>query len=334
MEFIAYKKTTIQSLIDFRDGETKLGQKINYLEDVNNLSSISPEIEYLILGLPEDIGPRANCGNSGSLNSWEAFITKFVNTQANRFIPSEKIMLLGYVDFSSLHQKANLLNFKGSDLILGRTYVEEMDEYISSIIKQIQNQNKKLIIIGGGHNNAYPIIRGTFEALNTPLNVINCDPHADFRLLEGRHSGNPFSYAKNKGYLNKYHVLGLHENYNSEKMLSTMDNTEGITYSMFEELLFSGNSFENIVKKGSQNIYSKACGVELDVDSIKDFPSSAVSPYGITLEQASQYLKYTISELNPKYVHIPEAAVYNEKDKNRVGKALAYLVTNSIKAFK
>lgn len=334
MKFVAYKQSDIQHFIDYRDGEIKLGQKINYLEDFNNLSSIGSEVEYLILGLPEDIGPRANCGNSGSVKSWDAFVAKFLNTQANRFIPAEKIMLLGYIDFSSLHQKANLLNFKGSDLKLARTYIEEMDEYISSIVKKIQHLNKKLIVIGGGHNNAYPIIKGTSEALKKSLDVINCDPHADFRLLEGRHSGNPFSYAKNNGYLNNYHVVGLHENYNSENMLNIMDNTEGVSYSMFEETLFSDISFENLIEKGLQNIHSNNTGVELDVDSIKDFPSSAITPYGITLEQASQYLYQTIFNLKPAYVHIPEAAVNDEKDKNRVGKALSYLVTTAIKAYK
>ena len=31
---------------------------------------------------------------------------------------------------------------------------------------------------------------------NEALSCINCDAHADVRAQEGRHSGNPFSYAK------------------------------------------------------------------------------------------------------------------------------------------
>lgn len=57
------------------------------------------------------------------------------------------------------------------------------------------------IAIGGGHNNAYPMLKGYSLAKKEKINAINCDPHADFRALEGRHSGNGFSYAVNDGYL-------------------------------------------------------------------------------------------------------------------------------------
>lgn len=51
------------------------------------------------------------------------------------------------------------------------------------------------IVIGGGHNNSYGMLRGSSKGLNSQVNAINIDPHADFRELEGRHSGNGFSYA-------------------------------------------------------------------------------------------------------------------------------------------
>ena len=334
MEFITYTQSDIHSLISFREGEVKIGQQIQVLKDVSSIESIDDTVDYLILGLPEDIGPRANCGNPGSLNSWYAFINKFVNSQSNRFMPAEKIMILGYVDFTSLQRKADLLNFKGTDLKLSRTYVEEMDNFISSLVRKIQKSGKKLIIIGGGHNNAYPIIKGTSEALGEKLNIINCDPHADFRTLEGRHSGNPFSYAKSNNYIDKYHVLGLHQIYNSEKMLDVMDSTDGISYSMFEEMMFNNVSFDNLINSGIDIVLSNYVGVELDVDGIKNFPSSAETPYGISLENACCYLNKTINKLNPVYIHIPEAAVYNEKDKNIVGKSLLYLVSTAIKSFK
>jgi arginase family enzyme len=39
------------------------------------------------------------------------------------------------------------------------------------------------------------------------INAINFDAHSDFRILEGRHSGNGFSYAYEEGFLKKYFVL-------------------------------------------------------------------------------------------------------------------------------
>jgi formiminoglutamase len=39
------------------------------------------------------------------------------------------------------------------------------------------------------------------------VNAINFDAHSDFRILEGRHSGNGFSYAYEEGFLKKYFIL-------------------------------------------------------------------------------------------------------------------------------
>jgi formiminoglutamase len=47
------------------------------------------------------------------------------------------------------------------------------------------------------------------------VNAINFDAHSD-RILEGRHSGNGFSYAYEEGFLKKYFIFGLHENYTSK----------------------------------------------------------------------------------------------------------------------
>jgi formiminoglutamase len=44
------------------------------------------------------------------------------------------------------------------------------------------------------------------------VNAINFDAHSD-RILEGRHSGNGFSYAYEEGFLKKYFIFGLHEIY-------------------------------------------------------------------------------------------------------------------------
>jgi formiminoglutamase len=57
-----------------------------------------------------------------------------------------------------------------------------------------------------GHNNAYGCIKGAAKGLYkagiiplVQINAINLDAHADFRPLEGRHSGNAFRYADEDG---------------------------------------------------------------------------------------------------------------------------------------
>ena len=91
---------------------------------------------------------------------------------------------------------------------------------MTNLIFKIVSAGKTPIVIGGGHNNAYGNIKGTSLALNKPINVINFDAHTDFRALEGRHSGNGFSYAFQEGFLNNYFIFGIHENYSSKAVLN------------------------------------------------------------------------------------------------------------------
>ena len=79
------------------------------------------------------------------------------------------------------------------------------------------------IVLGGGNNNSLPVLRAVRAATSRPTAAVNCDPHADFRRAEGRHSGNPFRYAKQEGALERYAVFGLHEGYDSEDMLEEME---------------------------------------------------------------------------------------------------------------
>jgi formiminoglutamase len=78
-EFIKFESENISSYLSIREGETKIGEKIGF-------EYISPTVKYVIIGISEDIGPQANLGLHGSNNTFKAFITRFVNTQSNRFL--------------------------------------------------------------------------------------------------------------------------------------------------------------------------------------------------------------------------------------------------------
>ena len=51
--FIPFHKETIDSFVSIRDKETKIGQNT----EVNGLSN---KVQYIILGIEEDMGPQAN----------------------------------------------------------------------------------------------------------------------------------------------------------------------------------------------------------------------------------------------------------------------------------
>ena len=328
MEINLLEKTDLQKLVSKREGETKLGEEIlcggDYLLD--NLTACPAK--YVAFGIPEDAGPRANLGKAGASSAWNAFLPKFVNIQHNQFLQGESILLVGAFDFTQLE------GYGSSNLSKLRNLVSKIDAVISEFVEQIVSARKIPIAIGGGHNNAYGMLKGTSKALDKAINCINLDPHADYRELEGRHSGNGFSYAKKEGFLNDYFVSCLHESYNSQQLLDKMD-AEKVKYNFWDAILRNELSFDDAIMEGFKAVKASQFGVELDCDSIQDFPSSAQTPNGISTNEARKFVLQAASYKDAVYLHLPEAAPdLVEGSKEQVGKLLAYLVSDFVKRSK
>lgn len=326
----------IAQLTSKRKGEKKLGEYIftGQSDDWQlALRKLPAKVRFCIVGIPESIGVLGNFGRKGAENAWEAFLKSFLNLQHNRFLSGESFYVLGAIDVSDLQDRAASLE-RENDYYQQKLHVlcEELDERVEAVLLQILEADAIPIVIGGGHNNAYPLLKAASMAFSAGcINAINMDAHADFRPLEGRHSGNGFSYALHKGYLHRYFVLGLHQSYNSEHLLRSMDAKEQVGFSMFEDI----ESLQETLLQAINFVTDDAIktGVELDMDAIRFMPSSASSPSGFSLEQARSYIRSCSSQLNVAYLHLPEAAPQNEMDALMVGKALAYLVSDFAKAF-
>ncbi len=343
-------RESLSSLVIPRVGEKKVGQDIRVLDGVtpDNLDkslrqSFDQGSRYVLLGIPEDAGPLANLGKGGSDKAWDVFLRCFLNTQSNRFLDPSKVLLLGKVDVSDLvTQAAVLQRHSAIDLKKIRELCAEVDERVAPVVSKILAAGLKPIIIGGGHNNAYPIIKAVAEASKEEdksgqITCINCDPHADFRSVEdGRHSGNPFSFAHRDNLLAAYFVLGLHEGYNSEELLERLEQA-GFRYRTYEDIKIKSEiSFDDAVKEGIAYIKTHpklAVGIELDLDSIAHMPVSALTPVGFSLEEVARYIHMTTTALNPAYLHIAEGApgIMPQGDL-LVGKGISKIVRTFISA--
>src|SRR5258708_33692677 len=89
-----------------RKFETKLGEQVLVAADPGNISlSIEKSpAEYILIGIPEDIGVKANEGAGGAGTAWIPFLQSFLNIQSNDFLTGESILGLGHFDFSELPQ--------------------------------------------------------------------------------------------------------------------------------------------------------------------------------------------------------------------------------------
>ena len=340
-----YNKEDILSLTRLRRFETKLGEKVSVLNNRNDIdnSLAQSSAKFVVLGVPEDIGAKANHGFGGADTSWLPFLQAFLNVQSNDFLQGDNILMLGHFDFSEM---ANLIEKNaGNDSEKREAYRHActiIDGEVEETVKLI-TQNKKIpIVIGGGHNNAYGCIKGAAKGLHkagliplAQINAINLDAHADIRPLEGRHSGNGFSYASEDGYLEKYCVIGLHENYLPQNCWIDIVNDPFMDVITFEDIfIYEKRTFTQAVAHATGFTESTYCGIELDLDCIENTLSSAISPIGISPALARQYITYASADSKVAYLHICEGAaeLSDGRESKTIGKLISYFVTDFIKA--
>ncbi len=341
--FKFYEKKDIVSLTIQRRFETKLGERVQLLAkgewpDV----LIESPAKYVLVGVPEDIGVKANNGIGGADSNWYPFLHAFLNIQSNDFCSGEDVLLLGHFDFGDIKYLIENNAYNEIEKIDAyRHAVNTIDDEVESIVKIISASGKIPLVIGGGHNNAYPLLKGTAKGLAkkgilpvAQMNAINLDAHADYRTIEGRHSGNGFRYAESDGYLGKYSIVGLQENYISQNVLVDVQSNPFIQYTSYEDIfLREKKSFMQAVGQAVDFTNDQYSGIELDVDCIQHALCSAQSPSGISLLLARQFITYCARHSKPAYLHICEGAAQlsdGRKDET-TGKLISYLVSDFIK---
>lgn len=427
-----------------RWNETKLGEIVKTLPNgVFSSSSLAEAkragAKYALIGIPEDIGPRAAGGRSGCRGAWFAFLKHFLSQQSNYFLNGENLLVAGCIQCNDLLEDAEHIPENTDKQEYWRALCSRLDERVYPVIAALVAYGYTPIIIGGGHNNAYPIIKGVAYGLSLaslpglsleehplikvafgqgssalgeslanrpltaekaasnlamalenltsgaignkeisisdsicaeeislaeavrrhlqqsgqataksenlgplddggqhflPISVVNCDPQGDFCALEGRHSVNPFSYAKLARYLNNYCLVNYHESCNSANMLSYM-RAQGVRAFSYESIFVRreftyADTLDFVIQLMSSS--KDLVGLELDLSSIANMPSGALSPYGISLQEAAFYVHAMSASLPLIYAHFPEGAPSLASDGERiVGKSLALLTSTFVK---
>lgn len=317
--FTFFEKEEIKEYLSPRPGEQKLGEKIALLSSWRNLSK--SQALFVLIGLQEDMGVQANQGLAGSATAFPAFLKSFLNIQETNSLPGSKFILGGYLKITSENSIKELSSL--------RKKVEQIDEIVFPLVEEIIRNGKIPVVIGGGHNNAFPILKGSSLARKHSVNAINIDAHSDFRQTEGRHSGNGFRYAYEQGFLKKYALLGLHEAYNQQMVVTELKSNPDFQVNFWEDIFLRENlSWADALKNALQHVDSGPFGVELDLDCIENTLSSALSPIGITGTLTMKTLYVCGKNNNAIYLHLPEGIAEREDGLTSatIGKLLSYLV--------
>ena len=251
-----------------------------------------------LLGYAVDAGIISNGGRSGA-NDGPDSIRKMLGPLANHLNDSTSIY-----DYGNIVVEDN--NIDAAQLLMRDT-----------IYACLQEQHLP-VILGGGHDAAYPHFLGIQKHLaNTgqTVGIINFDAHFDLRpVLDGiGHSGSPFlqiahQFPEQFNYL----VLGIQRAANPKTLFKTASNF-GCNYLEIEHFnLAHWTLVETTITRVLQSVDKVYVSIDLDGFSSAYAPGvSAPSPLGFSPElvfksidliiQSNKLLSFDIVELNPVY---------------------------------
>ena len=74
-------------------------------------------------------------------------------------------------------------------------------------------------------------------------------------------------------------------------------------------------------------------GIDIDLDTIQNTLSSAITPVGISPIHARQYISFGAADAKPAYLHICEGAIRlsDGRTDDNTGKLISYLVSDFVK---
>lgn len=258
----------------------------------------SQEKKVAILGYQGEEGVRRNLGRIGTAQGPDQ-IRKVMGPMAYHLPESIRVFDLG--NFST----------EGNQM-------EATHELLYAAVKKLFSQKTFPIILGGGHDLAYPHGRAAIEHClekGEKLGIINLDAHFDLRpLSEGRgHSGSPFfqlgeKYPKDFHYL----CLGIQRASNPPQVFETAKSMK-VHWMEIEE--FSMDNWSQITEQLDQfckQVNKIYLSIDLDGFSSAYAPGvSAPSPWGFPPELAAKVIQWIgrseklisldIVELNPEF---------------------------------
>ncbi|OMP30603.1 arginase family protein [Mangrovimonas sp. DI 80] len=324
-QLILFKEQDLKNLTKKGSTDSKFGAQVKLLSGLTNIYDdiVNLDVDYVLFGIPEDLGIFANTSKIGTSKTWEVVLKNLTNRNRNTITTPEKVLILGSLDFKKIQKK--LLSYdpdSKKDIAKARRKMELIDQKVSYVVHQIIKAGKKPIIIGGGQNNAYGILKGASLALNTRLNAINLSSQTGFVKKEGRHSGNGFSYAYAEGFLKNYFVLGIHDEATAETTLRTLDKLKAVKYGKFAALQ---QKYDKQLRRATKHITAASFGLDIDYGIVHDIEPT---PTSIPVEKAQEFISHFSTMPEVLYLHISNAVVNSETNKT-----VAFNVANMIVDF-
>ena len=259
-------------------------------EFVHTAESYYADANVVILGCPQDEGVQRNQGRVGA-----SLAPTEIRKALYRLVQPET----PYLSF-----------FDAGDTII-QSSLEDTHTLHTDIVKQILDDGKKLIVLGGGNDLSYADCSGLAQ-LEKSLLAINVDAHFDVRDDPIRNSGTPYRQLLEEGIIqaeNFYEVGNLPMSNSSahRDYLLSKDATIVDLPTVYERGLKT--IIHEILEHEAEAIF---WGLDMDVVRAADAPGvSAINPIGISgydfcqlgviAAQDTRTRIFEITEVNPIY---------------------------------
>lgn len=256
------------------------------------------EPKIALLGYAVDAGVLRNGGRKGTIEG-----------------PNSIRKMLGPLAF---HLNANTKIYDYGNIVTENADVEPAQALMTDVIFNLLQNNHLPIILGGGHDAAFPHVCGIQKYLlpkNQKLGIINFDAHFDLRpVIDGKgHSGSPFLQIANQFSDSfNYLVLGIQKASNPKTLFETASSFNCNFLEIEQFNLAHWDLVKNSITNFIESVDKVYLSIDLDGFSSAYAPGvSAPSPIGFNPEivfksldlivQSNKLLSFDIVELNPTY---------------------------------
>lgn len=256
----------------------------------------------VIIGCPQDEGVRRNKGRIGA-----AFAPLEIRKALYRYPVTDSHHHLKLFDLGNIKIEKSL---------------EEIHTVLFSIVRQIIQDGKIAIILGGGNDISYPDCSALCSVENRVL-AFNIDRHLDIRADEKMNSGTPYRKLLDEKFITPefFHEVGINSFSNSPRYLQYAKEL-GINIHYIGELREKGvgNSIQSITQ--STDVDAIFWGFDLDVVRSVEAPGvSDPHPMGLTAMQVCEIADVASKDSRSKIIEIAE--VNPQYDTNGITSKLA-----------
>ncbi|MBE7516372.1 MAG: formimidoylglutamase [Chloracidobacterium sp.] len=265
--------------------------------------------DVVILGCPQDEGVRRNNGRIGAAEGPRAIREQFYR-------------------LTTFNLKKNIFDL--GDVKIAPT-LEETHDTMTSVVKQLLGDGKRVITLGGGNDISYADGRAMYEVYGTEGWIgVNIDAHLDVSVADQRNSGTPYRQLLDEGLLKPtyFYEVGYQTHQNSPIYYEHLRNL-GVHRISLEMVRSRAEAdlelMEQIRQKfiGHSSSLSTFFGFDVDAVRSSDAPGvSAPSPLGLRAGEFIQLVKYAASLANTRMIEFSEVNPKYDID-NRTAKLVA-----------